>query len=60
MVDMCRSYFETRAAEEWKAAERATCAEAAGAHRELSRMFSKKARELQDIQPDAPLSEARL
>jgi hypothetical protein len=55
-----RSYFERRAAEEWAAAQQSTCAEAAGVHRELSRMFAQKARELQETQPNAPLSEARL
>jgi hypothetical protein len=60
MVDSDRSYFERRAAEELKAAEQATGAEAAGVHRKLSRMFSEKARALQEAQPVVPLNAARL
>jgi hypothetical protein len=60
MADADGSYFERRAAEEWKAAEQATSAEAAAVHRKLSRMFSEKARGPQQAQPVMPLNEARL
>jgi hypothetical protein len=60
MIDADRSYFERRAAEELKAAEQATTAEAAGVHRKLSRMFSEKARARQEAQPEVPLNEVRL
>jgi hypothetical protein len=60
MVNADRSYFERRAAEELKAAERATAAEAAAVHRKLSRMFSEKARDLREMEPVVPLNAARL